>query len=74
MSHGAKCLYNLLKRRAPRHNNRAYLSYRIARRELKASFNKVNEWFAELEHYGFIELAVMAPWALMVKARLHIGD
>jgi hypothetical protein len=57
-SHGAKCLYHALKRRVPRHNNRAYLSYRIARRELKASFNKVKEWFAELEHYGFIVLAV----------------
>ena len=45
MSHGAKCLYHALKRRAPRTNNRAYLSYRMARRELKASFNKVKEWF-----------------------------
>jgi hypothetical protein len=58
MSHGAKCLYHALKRRVPRHSNRAYLSYRMARRELKASFNKVKEWFAELEHYGFIVLAV----------------
>jgi len=57
MSHGAKCLYHALKRRVPRANNRAYLSYRMARRELKASFNKVKEWFAELEHYGFIVLA-----------------
>ena len=57
MSHGAKCLYHALKRRVPRHNNRAYLSYRMARLELKASFNKVKEWFAELEHYGFIVLA-----------------
>ena len=58
MSHGARCLYHALKRRVPRANNRAYLSYRTARRELKASFNKVTEWFAELEHYGFIVLAV----------------
>jgi hypothetical protein len=57
-SHGARCLLLALKRRVPRHGNRAYLSYRMARRELKASFNKVKEWFAELEHYGFIVLAV----------------
>jgi hypothetical protein len=57
MSPGARCLYHSLKRRVPRSNNRAYLSYRMARRELKAGFNKVKEWFAELEHYGFIVLA-----------------
>src|SRR5262245_63772963 len=56
-SPGARCLYQALKRRVPRNNNRAYLSYRTARRELRASFNKVKEWFAELEHYGFIVLA-----------------
>jgi hypothetical protein len=56
MSHGGRCLYHALKRRVPRGNNRAYLSYRMARQELRASFNKVNEWFAELEHYGFIVL------------------
>ena len=58
MSHGARCLYHSLKRRHPRGHNRAYLSYRMARRELRASFNKVNEWYAELQHYGFIVLAV----------------
>ena len=56
-SHGARCLYHALKRRVPRSSNRAYLSYRMARRELKASFNKIDEWFAELKHYGFIVLA-----------------
>src|SRR5262245_49915682 len=56
-SPGARCLYHALKRRVPRNNNLAYLSYRMARRELTASFNKVKEWFAELEHYGFIVLA-----------------
>ena len=55
MSHGARVLYIALKRRA--FANRAYLSYRMARQELKASFNKVKEWYAELEHYGFIALA-----------------
>ena len=57
MSHGGKCLYHALKRRAPRGGNRVYLSYRLVRRELKASPHKVKEWFAELEHYGFIVLA-----------------
>ena len=58
MSHGGKCLYHALKRRAPRGGNRVYLSYRQARRELGAGPNKVKEWYAELEHYGFIVLAV----------------
>jgi hypothetical protein len=57
LSPSAKCLYLALKRRVARNNNRAYLSYRMARRELGAGFNKVKEWFAELEHYGFIALA-----------------
>ena len=68
MSHGAKCLYHALKRRVPRSNNRAYLSYRMARRELGAGFNKVKEWYAELEHYGFIVLA------LTVWERPRTGD
>ena len=67
MSPGARCLYHALKRRVPRGNNRAYLSYRAARRELKASFNKVAEWFAELEHYGFIVLA--AHYSLGVEGK-----
>jgi hypothetical protein len=57
-SHGARSLLLALKRRVSHGNNRAYLSYRMARRELKAGFNKVKEWFAELQHYGFIVLAV----------------
>ena len=55
MSHGARCLYHSLKRRA--WQNRAYLSYRTARKELGSSPHKIKEWFAELEHYGFIVLA-----------------
>ena len=35
-----------------------YLSNRLAARELKASRQKIREWFAELEHYGFIVLAI----------------
>jgi hypothetical protein len=28
----------------------------MAARELKASSHKIREWFAELQHYGFIVL------------------
>ena len=55
LSHGAKCLYLALKKRSPG-GNKAYVSTRIAARELKASRPKIREWFAELEHYGFIVL------------------
>ena len=58
MSHGAKCLYVALKRRKPNERNRAYISYRLAGRELKSDRRKIREWFAELAHYSFIELAV----------------
>jgi hypothetical protein len=57
MSHGAKYLYLALKRRASYAGNRAYLSYRLARQELRAGPQKIKEWYAELQHYGFIELA-----------------
>jgi hypothetical protein len=55
MSHGAKWLFIGLKRKS---NNgpRAYLSYRDAQKHCRAGFGKVREWFAELEHYGFIRL------------------
>ena len=56
LSHGARLLYVALKREVPRSSNRAYLSYRKAGRALKAGFSKVSEWYAELEHYGFIVL------------------
>ena len=55
LSHGAQCLYWALKKRLPG-GNKAYISTRTAARELKASRPKVREWFAELEHYGFIVL------------------
>lgn len=57
MSHGAKYLYLSLKRRASYAGNRAFLSYRLARQELRASPQKIKEWYAELQHFGFIELA-----------------
>jgi hypothetical protein len=55
-SHGARSLYVALKRRHPRERNTAYISYRTAQKELSASPSKIREWFAELEHYGFIVL------------------
>ena len=57
LSHGAKTLYVSLRRRVPNGRNRAYLSYRQARLEIKSSQRKIGEWFRELEHYGFIVLA-----------------
>src|SRR6478672_925642 len=55
-SHGAMSLYVALKRRHPRERNTAFVSYRTAQKELTASPSKIREWFAELEHYGFIVL------------------
>ena len=55
-SHGARSLYVALKRRHPRERNTAFISYRTAQKELTASPSKIREWFAELEHYGFIVL------------------
>jgi hypothetical protein len=54
LSHGAQCLYIALKFKCPNRGNRAYLSTRDASRKLKVGRPKVREWFAELEHYGFI--------------------
>jgi hypothetical protein len=55
-SHGARSLYVALKRRHPRERNTAFISYRAAQKELTASPGKISEWFAELQHYGFIVL------------------
>ena len=54
---GRKTFYVSLRRRVPNGRNRAYLSYRQARLEIKSSQRKIGEWFRELEHYGFIVLA-----------------
>ena len=59
-SHGARSLLRHLSGGCPG-NDRAYLSFTGWHdRELKAGFGfyKVKEWFAELQHYGFIVLAV----------------
>jgi hypothetical protein len=58
MSHGARSLYVALRRRVPTGRNRAYVSYRHAVIELGSSRRKIGGWFKELEHYGFIVLAV----------------
>jgi hypothetical protein len=67
LSHGAKSLYTELKRGVYRGRNTAYLSYRVAGKKLRASSHKIAEWFAELEHYGFIVLA--APGCLGVDGK-----
>jgi hypothetical protein len=53
---GARALYPELKRQVPRERNVAYLSIRLAARRLKSSRQKIREWYAELEHFGFIFL------------------
>jgi hypothetical protein len=53
LSHGARTLFLALKKRLPG-GNKSYISTREAARELKSSRQKIREWFAELEHYGFI--------------------
>jgi hypothetical protein len=58
MSHGAKVLFVNLKRKVPRETNRAFLSYRDAQKALSCGSNKLKEWYAELQHYGFIVLAI----------------
>src|SRR3954471_12151759 len=55
-SHGATALYIALKRRVPRGRNRTFISYRDASKELGNGSHKIREWFAELQHYGFIKL------------------
>ena len=67
LSHGAKALYVALKRRVNRGSNRGYISYRHAEAELRSSQRKIGEWFKELEHYGFIVLAM--PGSLGVEGK-----
>lgn len=54
LSHTAKWLYVLLKRRHMSGRNKAWLSFRDAGKELRASHQKIARLFAELVHYGFI--------------------
>lgn len=67
MSHGAKALYVALKRRVNRGSNRGFISYRHAEAELRSSQRKIGEWFKELEHYGFMVLAM--PGSLGVEGK-----
>lgn len=68
LSHGAARLYVSLKRRA-NGGHKSYISYRDAVRELKAGRGKIREWFAELEHYGFTELATHGSLGVDGKGR-----
>jgi hypothetical protein len=54
LSHGARCLFVELWSKTDNADHRSYLSYREAARKLGSARHKVREWFAELEHYGFI--------------------
>jgi hypothetical protein len=54
LSHPAKWLYVLLKRRHMSGKNTAWLSFRDAGKELRASNRKIATLFDELVHYGFI--------------------
>lgn len=54
LSHAAKWLYVLLKRRHMSGRNTAWLSFRDASKELRGSHRKVATLFAELVHYGFV--------------------
>jgi Helix-turn-helix domain len=54
LSHTAKWLYVLLKRRHMNGRNTAFVSFRDASKELRCSHRKIATLFAELEHYGFI--------------------
>ena len=56
MSRDVRCLYISLRRRVPNGRNKAYLSYRQAELELRASQRKIAVWFRELVYYGFIVL------------------
>jgi hypothetical protein len=57
MSNNAKVLYIALKSHAPKDHNIAFLSRRNARREIGSGSNRaIDEWFDELQHYGFIVL------------------
>jgi hypothetical protein len=68
-SHGATALYIALRRRVPRERNRAFISYRDACKALGSGAHKIREWFAELEHYGFIVQAVPGSLGVDGKGR-----
>jgi hypothetical protein len=59
LSHGARCLFTELWSKTDNADHRSYLSYREAARKLGSARHKVREWFAELEHYGFIVMLQM---------------
>ena len=63
LSDGSQRLYIALKAQSDNKHHTAYLSTRdaakaLGRRSCKSgrSFRKIREWYAELEHYGFIAM------------------
>lgn len=57
MSHGARSLFLVLRRRLEkeaRNNGRLFLAQNQACTELGSSKQQVVRWFRELQHYGFI--------------------
>jgi hypothetical protein len=63
LSDGSQRLYIALKLRADVKHNTSYMSAREAGEALgRLSFRKIREWYAELEHYGFI--VMLTPHAL----------
>jgi hypothetical protein len=54
LSTGARSLFLALKAEADNAHYSAYLSTRDARAKVGGSRQKIREWFAELQHYGFI--------------------
>jgi hypothetical protein len=55
MSHGARSLYVALKGRYNSNlGNAAYLSTRVAAKELGSHRDQIARWYRELEHFGFI--------------------
>jgi hypothetical protein len=59
MSHGARSLYIVLKRRySPngKNNGKIFLSEREAKKQLGSGFTEIVRWYRELQHYGFIEM------------------
>ncbi|MFY9839971.1 MAG: hypothetical protein WAK55_26570, partial [Xanthobacteraceae bacterium] len=68
LSHGAWCLYMILKAHYnSKLQNGVYLSTRIAEKELGANKRSVGRWFRELQYYRFI--VMVSPGCLGVEGR-----
>jgi hypothetical protein len=72
MSHGAKWLYFLLRRRCypnVEDNGRVFLSQREAAQILNSHRNHIARWFRELQHYDFIIMTTPGRLGLNGKGR-----